>query len=107
MFNMSCPGGKRMADFHLKQVETAHLKHISLKKLFLREHFVLRFWTKKAQNKYFLFCLKLKIAIFGLFSIMAQFGCLVSDDEPWKTVIFNILGRGGEVDTLIGLSLSH
>ena len=83
-----------MADFHLKEVETAHLKHISLKKVFLREHFVLRFWPEKAQHMYFLFCLKLKIAIFGLFSIIAQFGCLVSEGEPWKTVNFSIQGGG-------------
>ena len=36
---------------------------------------------EKAQYM-FLFFFKLKIAIFGLFSIMAQFGCLVSDGEP-------------------------
>ena len=37
--------------------------------------------TEKAQYMFFFF-LKLKIAVFGLFSIMAQFGCLVSDGEP-------------------------
>ena len=33
-------------------------------------------------KKGFFFFFKLKIAIFWLFSIMAQFGCLVSDGEP-------------------------
>ena len=40
--------------------------------------------TEKAQNMYFFVVVsfKLKIAVFGLFSITAQFGCLVTDGEP-------------------------
>ena len=60
--------------------------------------------TEKAQNMYFfvVVCFKLKIAVFGFFSITAQFGCLVTDGEPWKTVNFNILGwrGGGHIDLL-------
>ena len=37
---------------------------------------------KKGGFFFFFFFLKLKIAVLGLFSITAQFGCIVSDGEP-------------------------
>ena len=74
-FSESC----QKHDFGSKNYKKAHFNRPKMKR-------------KKKKKSYFGVCggsskpnlckLKLKIAVFGLFSITARFGCLVSDFEP-------------------------